>query len=1029
MHDFSLFLLEHLLPVGVAAIAFFLIGLLLAKFLWGRYSQRLSFAVEENLNLASQWSALGSSQRDLFKKLRSRWQEDRDAWESRLSDIEEQILAKETRISQLTRQLESSGKEIPAEQEIDPTLQDEIRRLKAEIESRDEEIAELRELQENPLQVSPITPLLSATPEDGADATRLQELEQDLIDTHDELHQVREDYLKQVKVVESLEEKLIEASPTADLLQAKERIEELEKELEETRTPVGASAAQLSSILRQRSAELFSFRNDVKSLKAENRGLLETMVERSELEAVSTDLGDSVARLAEREEEIQDLKSQLTERAIEIESLHRELEERGTEMGTLQSRLADAEILERKRISLQAELNDAHHEMYDVRKALRERLEEIEILELGMVELEASEEEAHALAKELKDTRHELSDVRIALNAKTGEYEQLAAEMEELEAIIEDRGAEVNDLSSEVRQQRDLIRQLKDSLAEKEGELEALGEESSKFSLSFHAKESFLNEQALRIADLENSLAERYKELNEVRSRMDEGEKSSRYHAAKAEQLSAELERRREQFEQSDHRIATAEEEIEEAHAKIAELTDQLTESEQTILDLREELSVLSRDKDEVLRQLERASDRVEELEAAARERETRIVELEQEWRDSSREGEELLRKVEMLTSEIEEANENRETSKAAIIELEEALRGSDSRTMELSRLIEEKDGELESLKNEVESMEALASEKEQRIIEAAGELEALRSEMEEKLEVASRQIPEVEKVKHGAAISQRDESIEQLKAEIEDRETSLQQYVTQQKKSAEEIDQLRGKVAKRGDSIRELQNEISNIMMQRSARDNEISLLKDKLRSFEKQLEEASQAGTGESKSVKSLQEAIHQSLLSEQSDGSAGTSFDELDESENHHAPAPAATEAEKPEPLPAAKVEEPASEIQEEESIDDDSVFFDESSAALTERSLGRIDEFAKNLRRGGSRASVAIIGFAGSEGSPDYNETLGAKRADAVRERLIERGVPRSKISVKSSGQDRRFTNWRARRVEMVLIPNAVAESVN
>jgi outer membrane protein OmpA-like peptidoglycan-associated protein len=112
-----------------------------------------------------------------------------------------------------------------------------------------------------------------------------------------------------------------------------------------------------------------------------------------------------------------------------------------------------------------------------------------------------------------------------------------------------------------------------------------------------------------------------------------------------------------------------------------------------------------------------------------------------------------------------------------------------------------------------------------------------------------------------------------------------------------------------------------------------------------------------------------------------------------------------------------------------MDDDSVFFDEASAALTERSLGRIDEFARNLRRGGSRASVAIIGFAGSEGSADYKETLGAKRADAVRERLIERGVPRSRISVKSAGQDRRFSNWRARRVEMILIPNAVAESVN
>ena len=69
MHDLSFFLLKNWLPVGVSAIVFFSIGLLLAKMTWGRYTQRLNYAVEENMSLASQWSSLGSSQRDLFKKL------------------------------------------------------------------------------------------------------------------------------------------------------------------------------------------------------------------------------------------------------------------------------------------------------------------------------------------------------------------------------------------------------------------------------------------------------------------------------------------------------------------------------------------------------------------------------------------------------------------------------------------------------------------------------------------------------------------------------------------------------------------------------------------------------------------------------------------------------------------------------------------------------------------------------------------------------------------------------------------------
>ena len=62
MHELPTFLVKNWLAVGVAAIVFFLIGLLLAKFIWGRYATRLSSAVEENLNLASQWNALGISQ-------------------------------------------------------------------------------------------------------------------------------------------------------------------------------------------------------------------------------------------------------------------------------------------------------------------------------------------------------------------------------------------------------------------------------------------------------------------------------------------------------------------------------------------------------------------------------------------------------------------------------------------------------------------------------------------------------------------------------------------------------------------------------------------------------------------------------------------------------------------------------------------------------------------------------------------------------------------------------------------------------
>lgn len=883
MHDFSLFFLKHMLPVGIAANLFLLIGVLIAKILWGRCSKRLSNAVEENLKLASQWSALGASQRDLFKKLRARWQADRDAWEERLSSLEEDILAKDSRIARLTAELKCSGKSIPAALLENEPMQVELRKLKEELEARDHETAELKEPENEEFTVSPLIPLASNADNVDEDQ-RIQELEQDLIDTHDELHRVREDYLKQVELVESLESRLIESDQ-----------EKSEIDLAGEVAAISANSAQFNALLARRSAELLSFRDEALVLEAQNK------------------------------------------QAISLESLELKVEERDAELDSLRSQIAELEVLNGRRAGLQVELNDAHHEMYDVRTALNERLDEIEMLEARLVKLDLAEDEAHALSEEVKDTRRELSDVRIALNSKTEEYGKLVAQMEELEAIIEDRSAEVDDLSSEVRQQRDQIRALKNSLAEKEGELEALGDESNAYTLSMNAKESFINEQTVRIADLEQSLAERYDELNEVRRQLGDDERDTQHHKARADQLEAELERRRSALEASGTRIAEAENKIEVAHGKIAELTEKLSASDESITDLEEQLATLSRDKDETLRDLNRANRRAEELDETAREWQERIVELEAESREVSQDAGVIQRKVDSLNVEIEEANRHREEAKATLHELEKALRTSDEKTLKLS-------------------------------------------------------------------------------CEIEEREDALKQYVEQQKQSVAEIEKLRGKVAKRGDAIRDLQAEISSIILQRSERDNETSLLREKLRSSEKHVDSA---GSSTDPDAASFDEALQKSLLSEQS--GEGVPLDDLDEEpERDHAPVPA-EQAEPAEVVESGRVEA---------EMDEDAVYFDEGSAALTDQSLGRLDELAQDLRRGGrSSASVAVITYSGAEGTSDFNESLSAKRADSVRERLLERGVPRSVITVQSSGQDRRFSDWRARRAELVLVPNAVAETVN
>ncbi|MAS93171.1 MAG: hypothetical protein CMO55_08240 [Verrucomicrobiales bacterium] len=1134
MHDISFFLLKNWLTVGVAAIVFFGIGMLLAKVIWGRYAQRLATAVEENMNLANQWSALGASQQDLFKKLRSRWQEDRDAWETVISE-------KDARIDQLNETLTSSGKVVPentAEREAD---RKKIAELEKTLKARDEEIdllgREVEELREAPkMDAIPFMAAVTSKDEEESEIEgtadevndlqqRIKDLEQDLIDTHDELHDVRSGYLKQVELVESLEAKLIDApEATSKLDEAESRILELETALAKAETAQGSDQRRLiqaAAIASQRGREISTFRASLFELKAGEAALSAKEAELlSEREQFAKDAEIERERLlGEMESEKKVVRSQFEKEAEQlrlkteeekqvlhqkIEDLQSALEIKANELREMQAKVEagaeEAIKVERKKAALQTELNDACHEMYDVRAALHYRLDEIDLLEARIEELEAVEEEKErlsgdltALNGELNDVRHELSDVRIAYNEKVKEFETARAEMEELEAIIEDRSSEVNDLSAEVRQQRDTIRQLKNTMATHEGELEALSDESGQLNAVLSAKVAFSEEQQIRIADLEKALSDRYRELNSTRAELDMQAKSAKYHASKSEQLEAELERRGAEFEASDRRVASAEEELEQANQRIAELTEKVEQSDKSLSEIQEELRVVSKEKEERIHELDLASKRISELETAARSRESQIADLEHELRhsqtnvgdlerkierlgtqleeaskvgESLREAEhklydsdstikeltrrlenltseleeakereaylsgvetkllssestteELDRKLEVLQSELAEAREHRDSYQATIANLEEALKQSDDKTLELSNRLEQRESELGDLeaqladvRNELDSRNASIEESSMRVSELQAEL--------------SSKAEEVNQLADSGTKVDRSE-LEALQQEFDDQESKLQQYVQQRQESIEEIEQLRQKLGKRSDSIRELQSQISTIMMQRASRDNEISLLKDKLRALEEQLRKGTGLGNNSAELAsaeadQAFEKVLEQSLESE-ADDDTGTSLDELAEKESHHAVQSGKAPEASADPSPPS--------ASNGGSAEDLVVYFEESSAGLSREEVAKIHRCATALRKSGRKMTITVIGFAGSEGTADYTESLSARRADAVRERLLERGVSQSAINVQSAGQDRRFSDWKARRVELILAPEAVAETVN
>lgn len=995
------FLINNLLLGGVGGTLFTVIGLLLAKFIWGRYSSRLSFAVEENLNLASQWSALCTSQRDLFKKLRSRWQSDRDVWEKEIAD-------KDAMIAKLSAKPGASGGSSNALASLSAAEMQRIKELEAILKERDAEILALKRSEEAATKKVSLAATGISSEAESHHKVQIQDLEQDLIDTHDELHDLREGYRKQSDLIESLEARLINgpASPD-DSARAESELARLKEDSAHSGA-VSAKEDQLNAIAKQRGREL----QQAKALQLSLLGEVNRERKlRAELEA-----NDSSEEL---KAELMELKLELEARDTQIEDLKTTLDDSRATLADNESKLEEVANIERRKASIQAELNDACHEMYDVRSALNERLDEISILESLVEELEPLADETVRLYSDVDDTRHELSDVRLAYNESISVRDKLQAQMEELEAIIEDRTSEVNDLSAEVRQQRDTIRTLKNTLAEQEGELEALNEESSGIHARIASKETLIAEQQLRVTDLESALTKRYKEINEVRISSGDHERAAMYHESRADKLQAELDRRAQSFEESDHRVSTAEEALREANEKISDLTARLEESESSLTVLKSEISDVSTAKEDNIRELEKARNRIEVLEEAAREREEQLSSLEFEFQKKNTEANSLDSNIARLSSELEDARNEKQFSVSAVQELEDALKESDQATLALSAEVEKKDAELSSFQAEVSDLQEKLTRFEEesasaatRITELEGELESTQSQL---LSTEARLAESPDK-----------ERVSELQAEIDKNRRDLEHYNSQRSQSVEEIEKLRTKVAGRGDTIRELKGQISDIMMQRATRDDEIVLLKDKLRAIESELKAADASSKqvlnaslqGQSETALDIEAAIKETLDEEEASHVEGLSLDDLDdEKQGHHSPSENEQEAED-------------SSADEARGDDEDSVvYFEEGNAALTDAGLAKIDQCARLSRRSRGKLGISVIGFAGPEGTSDFTESLSARRADAVRERLLERGVAQSLISVRSAGQDRRFTDWKARRVELVLAPRAVAEVVN
>ena len=101
------------------------------------------------------------------------------------------------------------------------------------------------------------------------------------------------------------------------------------------------------------------------------------------------------------------------------------------------------------------------------------------------------------------------------------------------------------------------------------------------------------------------------------------------------------------------------------------------------------------------------------------------------------------------------------------------------------------------------------------------------------------------------------------------------------------------------------------------------------------------------------------------------------------------------------------------------------FATGTAKIPTNAMPKIDELATTLKNNPGQV-VMIEGHADNVGSPDYNDALAMKRAQAVRKALVNRGIEPSRIALRSYGEQNPLANndtglgrWENRSAQVIV----------
>lgn len=676
---------------------------------------------------------------------------------ARIEELQQQVRDLNDRLAEPREALHrlAEPREAPVDETAVRALEEKIEALNDEIEARDNQIAELKELLDSmPAQPADVdSGKLTALEEEndrlkGELQTLNDELDALKASSADEASSLRGQITHLNKEVSDLKESLANARASGDASDI-DKLIELQEQLEDARE------------------QLMSLQDKYDCATAEMEEMRKALEEAPVGSTVYTEEPDAPGseELAKLKEEIDTLKEEIQVLNDELGSMHGQNREQKDEINRL---------------------NDALKEKEGLIADLRAQLDNT-----------VPQDDAR-----IKILENEIADLKNTVAARDGairELEEKTARLDELEKLAADRGKEITEKEHSLRRLEDEVRQLDDALRElRDRPLSAApSDQSGAEYVDAQTEVSDVDyEEQAKISSVLDASDDLIQKINELQALVDDLTRDNDYYKNDREKILAEMDALREDLRNGNLKNDSLATDKERLMRQVRDLTD-LTES------LRRDLTEQP-GQDELAALRQEACDlrsRVDELTDAAKGKDEAIDRLERELAVARASAENTERLSELL-DEVESYKAKLDESKEMVKDLLAQLADKDAELADAARLrtvAGGSDEDTELAKARVASLENEVAELRAQLNGRLAEIDAVHKNLVDSDAEAARLREEAAALRAQLEVAQVPEDTERVRM-LEDQLQGARKELAELRVALEakemEAEELRGKVA-----------------------------------------------------------------------------------------------------------------------------------------------------------------------------------------------------------------------------------------